>query len=192
MKQEGFFLRFFWGPRKETAEEAADRLLRYLIELTEFDPVYSRWYPIGKDPGDPRSKPVAPTKEALDQLCRHGVSREEVPPFKLIADLGFMVRLRTGGSWILTLRVCCGVFTPYVQNSLIMDLPLTGAIGKRVCRVDRLIALCRLVVTCWDPDVGQVWSGKLSEEIVSTEDDLEVGWLTYVADRQSRCYEFDK
>jgi hypothetical protein len=188
MVTEAHFVRFFWGPRREEAGQVAKRLRRYLKGLLELDPVFDQWYPMGKNP----DKPVPLDLGTLEALCRKGISREEVPPFKPIDDLGFSVSLLTGGSWMLHLGVHGGVVTPYVQNSVIMDLPRTGVVGKRICRAEPLIALCRLVVQCWDPEVGQIWSTALAEALEIPEDGIDVGWLTYVAKRRMRLPELDR
>jgi hypothetical protein len=141
VSKEGFFLRCFWGPRRETADEAADRLRRFLTGLSGFDSVYSQWYPLKRDPDDPRSKPLSLTTNALAPLFHEGIWRSELPPFNADEEMGFETDLWTGGSWRLTLKVHCGVCTPHLRNSLILDLPVTGAAGKRLCRVDPLIAL---------------------------------------------------
>jgi len=188
MVKEAHIVRFFWGPRREEAGQVAKRLRRSLKGLLELDPVFGQWYPVGKNP----DRPVPLDLETLEALCRKGISREEVPPFKPMEDLGFAVNLLTGGSWILRLRVHGGVATPYLPNSLIMDLPPTGVVGKRVYRVEPLIALCRLVVQCWDPEVGQIWSAKLSKALDVPEEGIDVGWLTYIAKRRMRLPVLDK
>jgi hypothetical protein len=188
MVMEVHTVRFFWGPRREEAGQVAKRLLRYLKGLLELDPVFDQWYPVGKNPD--RSVPL--DLGTLEALCRKGISRGEIPPFKLMEDLGFAVNLLTGGSWMLWLRVHGGVATPYVPNSLIMDLPPTGVVGRRVHRVPPLIALCRLVVQCWGPEVGQIWSAKLSEVLDVPEGGIDVGWLTYIARQRMRLPELDK
>lgn len=188
MVTEAHVVRFFWGPRGEEAGQVAKRLHRYLKGLLELDPVFDKWYPVGKIP----DKPVPLDLGTLEALCRKGISREEVPPFKPMDDLGFAVSLLTGGSWMLSLRVHGGVATPYVPNSLIMDLPPTGVIGKRVYRAELLIALCRLVVQCWDPDVGQIWSARLSEALDVPDGGIDVGWLTYLARRRMCLPELDR
>lgn len=73
-----------------------------------------------------------------------------------------------------------------------MDLPVGGSVGKRVCRSEPLIALCRVVARCWDPDVGQVWSHKLDEHVAIPPDGIDVGWLTYIGERGLALPEFDK
>jgi hypothetical protein len=181
-------VRFSWGPRREEAGQVAKRLLRFLEGLSEIDPVFDQWYPVGK-----RADQTVPLElGALEALCRKGINREEVPPFKPIDDLGFSVSLLTGGSRMLHLGVHAGVVTPYVQNSVIMDLPPTGVVGKRICRAEPLIALCHLVVQCWDPEVGQIWSTALGETLDVPEDGIDVGWLTYVAKRRMRRPELDR
>ncbi len=188
MVMEAHFVRFFWGPRREEPGQVAKRLQRFLEGLLEIDPVFDQWYPVGK-----RADETVPLElGALEALCRKGINREEVPPFKPIDDLGFSVSLLTGGSWTLHLGVHGGVVTPYVQNSVIMDLPPTGVVGKRICRAEPLIALCRLVVQCWDPEVGQIWSTALGETLNVPEDGIDVGWLTYVAKRRMRMPQLDR
>lgn len=103
MSDDVFFLRFFWGPRKEGRGEVADRLIDYLAGLRRFDPCFARWYPLAKDPDDPRSTAVPLDKDALSELLRHWIIREQFPPYKWIEELGHRVTLLTGGSWQLAL-----------------------------------------------------------------------------------------
>ncbi|WP_435016424.1 Imm52 family immunity protein [Tundrisphaera sp. TA3] len=193
MMQETFLLRFFWGPRREGVEEVAARLLLYLEQLTAFDTVYSHWYPrSGRGSDQSKSAPLLLETGAIEELCRREIQREEVAPFKPIAPLGFTVNLATGGLWDLTLRINCGGYSHYVLNSITMPLPATGSAGKRLCRAESLIGHCRLIIACWDPEVGQVWSGRLDDELGNPDQEIDVGWMTYVANRRLVLPEFDR
>jgi hypothetical protein len=67
-----------------------------------------------------------------------------------------------------------------------MDLPSGDATGRRVLRTKVLADLLQITVKCWDPDVGQVWSHELSDALEIPDDGIDVGWLTYVANRIRR------
>jgi hypothetical protein len=69
------------------------------------------------------------------------------------------------------------------MNSLLLDLPYSGSPGRRTLRVNFLVPLCRLVAECWDPDVGQVQSRAIDEAFRTATGGVDVGWLTYIADR---------
>jgi hypothetical protein len=193
MSDEGFILRFFWGPRTETSGQCADRLYEFLAGLATLDPVFStKWYAIGKDQNNPRHRPIILNQADLQACCERGTFWTEVAPLRRIEGLGFSVDIFTAGYWMLPLSVHCGCCSEYIDNSVVMHLPNSGVAGRRMHRAGFLTRLSQLLVKCWEPDVGQVWSTKLRDALALPADAVEVGWITYVANRVRQPPRFPK
>ncbi len=175
------------GPRRESRRTCADRLLKFLKRLRHIDPVFkSNWFGAGERPEDPRNKPVVLDSAALDSVLKKGIHKTDYVPGSLptpIRDLGFSVCLVSDGYHRVSLWIQCGGHTKLVDNSIIIQLPNSGVAGGRVFSIPTLTRIFDLIVHCWNPDVGQVWSSQMSDAIGESNDDLQVGWLTYVASR---------
>jgi hypothetical protein len=179
---EGFFLRFFWGPRQEDVNRCARRLLRLLNGLKSVDPVFKGW----KTDGMRKRKSDGPlefTEKHLRPLVARGVTRGEFYPYRPFEDLGYAVSLLTDSYSGISLRVRFGCYSVYVHNSLIMLIPNEGTTGRRLLRVGTLVEMCRLAAETMNPDVGQVTSMKLLNAQDESNGQFSVGWFTYVAHR---------
>src|SRR5271166_4086302 len=89
MPAEGFCLRFFWGPRRESARKCAERLASFLPRLAKIDPIFRDWAVSRRRSGRTAEEIGIRNVAQLEKLFKLGVNREEVYPYRPIRSLGY-------------------------------------------------------------------------------------------------------
>jgi hypothetical protein len=179
-----------WGARKESIDACADRLLRFLTELSSCDAVFSRWYKLGMS----RRKAMQAEidfrkKDYLLGMLEKGRNRTDIGK-KVIEELGFSVWMWNGAACdekSVGLNVHCGSYTtgPAVGNGVSIDLP--EDLGD-LRDAERMAKVLLAVARCWEPDTARVSTVQpiRAEDIVPgrpVEGPKYFDWMVYVSNR---------
>src|SRR5262245_46212454 len=105
-------LRARWGPRKETLEACAARVLEFLTKLTACDRSLAQtWLRCGRSLETTLANPVDITGDSLARILAGGVVRDDTDK-SVIKDLGYgagLCNLSNEGSTKVSFK--CGAYT---------------------------------------------------------------------------------
>lgn len=185
---ESYYLGAYWGVRKETVEECAQRMAGFLACLAECDPCFARWFKTGWSRKEALTHEIKPDIATLQALLLAGRSRTDVG-HKIIEQLGFLVGLWNGASdnaESAGLTIDCGSYAPRPGvNSCVIDLPYGGPVAERLLRVSVLRAVMECVVSAWDPDWAAVMSRSYQKLVPFPPANApRMGWLAYLSRRR--------
>ncbi|NPC75886.1 hypothetical protein HPP05_39720 [Corallococcus exiguus] len=177
-----YFAGAYWGPRKESPEECARRVARFLELLAECDPFLSHWYKPTRSRRDATKHPLMPPDvSVLAEMLRKGANRERGGP--AIESLGFGLSFDNGGTRrdSADLRIYCGGYSDAAPNSCFLSLPSQGANAERIFTAPVLTDIVRSLAVAWEPD----WVTAMSRTHRDWDDpagkaDLWLGWVTYL------------
>lgn len=180
---DSYFAGAYWGPRKESPEECAQRTATFLNHLASCDPSLAHWYKLARSRKDSRKAPLMPPDvSTLSELFRRGVNREKGGP--VFEDLGFRVWMSNGGAAYedADLRIKCGGYSGTSPNSCFLSLPTRGPHAERMFTASVLEDVVRGMATAWAPD----WVAAMSRTHRELDDqegpsDISLGWVTYFA-----------
>jgi hypothetical protein len=187
---ETYYAGAYWGPRKESPEECAQRAAAFLNLLAPCDPFLAHWYKPAKSLKDARKYPLMPPDvPTLTELFRRGVNREKGGP--VIEQLGFTFSFGNGGSKYdrADLRISCGKYSEAVSNRCVLSLPTPGygASADRVLTASVLTGAVRSMALAGDPDGAVATSDSHRRSMRETSRaGAFVGWVTYLSRRLGR------
>ena len=189
MKVESYYLAVYWGARKESAGECAQRARRVLVSLVECDPIFAHWFEQGASQNSALHNEIALTETSLEALFLKGANRGDFSN-RPIENLGFRVALWTGGedggSAKLTIKCGCYARAPLV-NSCVIGLPFSGAAAARLLQTERLATIMKSSVLAWDPDWGVVMTRAYQSTLPAPATLApQVGWMLYLSDRRGK------
>ena len=182
---ETYYAGAYWGPRKESAEECAQRAANFLTLLAPADSFLAQWYKPARRRKDARKHPLMPPDLlTLTELFRRGVNREKGGP--IFEDLGFTFWFDNGGPTrdCAALRIKCGDYSGG-SNYCVLTLPTYGPNADRVLTAAVLTHVVRSMALAWEPDWAMATS-RNHRDILSEEGDTGtfVGWVTYLSRRR--------
>ncbi len=179
---ETYYAGVYWGPRKETAEECARRLARFLQGLAACDTSFERWFQPGRAPRNQPGCPLPPGNlvelEGFLLRGRHYTDTDR----QVIEELGFR-----GTAWnerrnAAHLNLLCGCHASSPCNSWVVALPTEGQVAERLSRAPVLAQVLTTLMTAWEADWGVVTSDDLRECLSPRgQAGTFAGWLTYVS-----------
>ncbi len=188
---KAFFIRFNWGPRKESAGQSAVRLNQFLRELSSVDAAFRPWevFVAGRSSNSDdlrflalggKLAPLNP-KELTKHLLR---GRNWTDPCKgearrVIDALGFSIHLVASRGDV---EILCGGTSPHVKNNCMVGLPSVGKVADRILRLPKLIRIAKVVIRNWNPDIGIITSTNCCLALGDRELEHQAGWITYVSD----------
>jgi len=159
-----FMLGAYWGPRKESIDQCAARMVSFFDALAHSDPALATWYERGKS----RQAAIASVANVHDQsyvlgLLERGRNRKDIGR-SVIEDLGFHVGLWNGGisGRDAGLSITCGLCwtgsgNAGLLNSVVLDLPQDlGELGQS----EKMSSLLSSVADVWNPE----WAGIMSKD----------------------------
>jgi hypothetical protein len=182
---EPFYLGAYWGPRREPADECAQRLSATLVRLRERDGLLGEWFTKSarRDDGAVRVEPA--DVETLTRLLVAGVNRRDSDR-TAIEELGFSAGLWNGDRDVpIGLTASCGVWSASrgIMNSFVLDLPPPSVErATHLYELDTAVALMRAVVEPWWPDWATLTSYGLADALDSSPREPAIGWITYLSD----------
>ncbi len=156
MSMSPYFLGVYWPARRESTEQCADRLHRFLSELSASDATFVSWYGNARLKRKSFQKRVeVETRGYLIDLLNDGRLRNDDKT--VIEDLGFQISLsnRRDREKQATMNIHCGSYSEGSGNGVVLNLPEDlGDLRKP----ERTAAVLATVVRAWEPDSGGVMS----------------------------------
>lgn len=140
------FVGTYWSQRRESREEAAERIERFLDSLRANGSLFEQWFLKG------RSRALSNTVLPLDvnavaaalETNRRDVGGED------ISELGFNLAVWNGD--VASLDVTVGAFSPRVSNSAVLSI----AAGESSLSSSDWKGILDLAVESFDPEHGMV------------------------------------
>ena len=169
-----------WGDRLEDAQSCVASLQRFLVAIEPACPPGTAWHTLGrKDALTPL--PQDPDEVRLHVLKPGNGGKPGVPPQATFPAVGFHVLLVTAsGQDACDLQLNGGMQGPHAHNELSLRFPRQGAAAQAWLSVERMHALFRLAIACWQPDFAYVYHTDIRDEEVGYP--LPIYWLAYRRD----------
>lgn len=169
-----------WGDRLEDAQSCARSLLHFLTAIAPACPPGTLWHTIGRqdaltplaqDPDGIRLSALKPGNGG-----KPGVSAEAVFP-----AVGFHTLLVTAsGQDACDLQFNGGMQGPHAHNELSLRFPRQGEAAQAWLSPERLHALFRHAISCWQPDFAYLYHTDIRDQDVGYP--LPIYWLAYRRD----------
>lgn len=142
----------YWGPRKESAEECAERAALYLNEIGKIHQMFSTWRLKSQSRKEAVAQPLVVSREGLTALFAKGVNRRDLDKSP-VSDLGFSFGAWAGDTdgCAAGLRITCGSFNERVDNICLLDVTE----GHDV-QADDVARIIDAAIRAWDPDAVEV------------------------------------
>jgi Immunity protein 52 len=175
----------YWGVRKESAHQCAQRMSALLDCLAHRDPRLQRWLETGRSRKEALSREIEPKVEVLQDLLLRGRNRSDIGQ-QVMEELGFRASLWTtssSGTEDASLMIKCGCYAsrPGV-NSCVLNLPRQWSNSADLQSDQLLRMVMECMVSAWAPDWGLVSSSLLdSARKYPKLNAPRVGWLTYLS-----------
>jgi hypothetical protein len=152
-----------------------------MATLSNVDPAFSQWFGKGKSRKQALSRPIEPTRAALEQLIR----KEWDDQFE---ELGSSVWAWNGvcdDYDDTSLSITCGCYSEGISNSCVFNLPTRGPNAERVLSAPVLTGLLRSTAMAWEPDWGVAMSIP-HRELIDKDGRMPVwvGWVTYLSSQR--------
>lgn len=175
-----FMLGAYWPARRQSLDECVDCTARFFSELVRIDPAFSHWYERSRSRKSALSKEV----EVLDRNRLHdllfiGQNKKDIGG-EIIHSLGFKIGLWNGADREdeeASLSIQCGCYDERLNNSVIIDLPLSF---DSLNEPNTACALLALVAKVWHPAWAGVMSKRAMRERSFNARHPFVDWLLYV------------
>lgn len=185
--QEDYYVGAYWGPRKETALECAQRAELFFHMLARCDPSFGQWYRAGR--GFPRELPghlVHQDMKEWEKLMLMGRYRTDIDK-EVIEDMGFHQMVWNAKKEATDLSISCGGYSPSGgHNSCLLKPTREHSIRERLLCNPVLTEVITSMATAWDPDFAMASSSEMVDLIEKGRFEVRVGWLTYLSRRLGR------
>lgn len=170
----------YWGPRRESASECAERLAGCMTAIGRVDPALQAWFKRGASRAA-ANDPIDVGAAALTELLLAGVNRTDFGG-EVIEELGFGV-----GAWNRTrpevgMSAKLGLYSPNpgLMNSLVLVVPALDDGAGALYRPESAARVIESIVAAFDPDYA-TWTTNGWHAAQSPEPrEPVVGWLTYL------------
>lgn len=180
---EPHFIFFQWGPRFDTQQECEKTLLKFLKGLKRIDPVFGNWKRSKRE----KDYRVALNPAAMHDLLEHCAFRGDYGGPR-VPEFGFMCDLWTTGkeSEYCEVKLDIGGYSNNFQNRCWLEPPHAGKSAERMRKHAKVLEICRWIIRCWQPDVGEVSSSKVLGVISDCNAYApRPGWIMYSSDASS-------
>jgi hypothetical protein len=162
------FVGAYWQQRKESREEVAGRVTRFLSDLGARNALFSKWFSKG------RSKAAAGTPIVMDASGLAGnlkVNRRDVGG-DVMPELGFTLGIWNGDG--VSMQATAGAYNPYVRNSVVLSF---DTVEDRLTKADWKVVL-EAVIGAFDPEHAVVTSADYMTRH-QPSNPWDAGWFTY-------------
>jgi len=182
---EKYFLGAYWGARRETVEQCAVRLQRFLWQLGQFEPSLEAWFERGRSRREALTSKIDPDSlGALERLVRKGQNKRDMTG-EVIGELGYQIGIWNGQTddRAAGLSIKCGLYWqsahPHVRLSNAVALDLPDELGA-LADAQNMAGLLALVANVWQPS----WGGVMSQSAMTARKFNAgapfVDWMVYV------------
>ncbi|WP_043321950.1 immunity 52 family protein [Corallococcus coralloides] len=181
---ETYYAGAYWGPRRESPEECAQRAAAFFNLLAACDPLLANWNKIPKPRGKGRKTPLMPPDlPTLTEAFRRGVNREPGGP--AFEQLGLTVSAYNDGppKEIVFVNMTCGSYAQTNSaNVCVLSIPSKGESAERMLTASMLTDVARSMALAWEPDWAVAMSHSHRDlQAAEGQDDPWLGWVTYLS-----------
>jgi hypothetical protein len=185
---ETYYAGAYWGARKESPEECAQRAQLFLQCISRCEDSLSRWYQPARSRRKSLERPLTLELGPLAEMFHRGVNRTDGDK-SIIQELGFHFSTSNCGPAgdSSHFRVVCGGYSKINHNFCVLGLPDSGPNAQRVLTTPVLMDVMRCMARAWEPD----WAVAMSRKHRDIEDERYdeprtpyVGWITYLSRRR--------
>jgi hypothetical protein len=174
------FVGAYWKQRKESREEVAARLVRFLSAAAGQGSLFSKWYLKGRTPSGART-PLSMDSTSIAKHLR--VNRRDVGGQEM-TELGYRLAVWNGNG--VSLEATLGVTSPYVRNSVVLSFEKgQDRLSKKDCRT-----LIEAAVQAFDPEHAVITTAESLERSHATNP-WEAGSFTYERGSEIREHQPD-
>ncbi len=184
----GYTIQSYWGPRPETPEDLAQRLLRTFDALAPIHPLFQNWF-VRRDK---KRVPLASLNEReVAQMIADGVSREDDgDPFP---QMGYLFGAFTEAGWVprlVEVSVQAGnrISLPGYINSAAIQLRPLNAENSSAVRVEILKPAALALAAAWDVTWCSAYPTSIIDlwpKLVQGEPSFRLAWMV-ISRRGSR------
>lgn len=174
------FVGTYWSERRESRDESAARLVRFLVAIAGQSSSLSTWFTKARTKATART-PLACNVSSISSHLK--VNRRDLGG-DVMSELGFSLGIWNGG--IASLSVTIGAYSPHIRNSVVLSFserPSEFGVGTWC---DLLSAMVREFA----PDHGVVTSSEHLQRHGATNP-WDAGWFTYQAGGSLERHSFD-
>jgi hypothetical protein len=184
---ETYYVGAYWGARKESPEECAQRAQSFLQCLSQCDASLACWYQPSRTRKKTLDRPLTLELNQLADIFRRGVNRADSDK-SVIKELGFYFQASNCGPAgdDFFLRVVCGDYSRISHNFCVLELPNSGPNAQRVLAMPVLMSILRCMAQAWEPD----WAMAVSDEHQKLQHTHRAAgipftaWVTYLSRRR--------
>lgn len=150
---ESYFAGAYWGPRRESPNDCAERAHSFLDALAEISGLFSGWRPVALSrAAATRARPLdIGSIDQLSKLFELGSNRKDIGG-EVIDELGFRLAVWNGGKDMsaVSLSMKCGMYSTVagLSNAVVLKLPQQFD----VCSKEKIRDLLRAFAQAWEPD----------------------------------------
>lgn len=184
---ETYYVGAYWGPRRESVDQCAQRAHTLLHHLEPLDESFARWFPPTRSHRH-APQPISRDVGALQALFSQG--RTQNDEGAVIEDLGFHISL-DNGMWpgsrqreFAWLRFKAGSYADHVPNTCLLSPPSAGEPRERLVQASLFANILRAMVLAWEPE-RCIATSHAHRELVSERGTVGtfVGWIMYFPDK---------
>jgi hypothetical protein len=179
----------YWGPRRETPEACAPRLLQTFDALAKIHPMLSRWFCADPESGKPRLVSSLDLQDAV-RLVERGKNLSEIGR-KPMLEFGYHVVAMTELSWgprrlVINGKLGGYVTGPILANNLILSTPKLDLENEAIVNFRVFRAVVIELASIWNATSCHATSSDLLQRIPGVDwkqhrPRFNGGWITYLA-----------
>ncbi|TDA66429.1 MAG: hypothetical protein D9V45_05745 [Chloroflexi bacterium] len=182
---EPYYVGVYWGIREETVETCAARASAMFNHLAECDPIFQRWFMLGRSRKEALKHEVKTDVKTMQALLLKGRNRTDFGR-QVIHELGFSFYAWNGGEDdqdAVGINFTCGCYAHQIANHCLIRLPSGEDSRARVMRIPVLIDILKGMVTSWEADWGVVNSSNFTDIAPRKSPKAPIiSWITYLSE----------
>lgn len=172
--KEHIFIGAYWTIRKETRQECAERIVKFLNSISN-QPYLSNWY------FKARSRKAAnkPVKITIENIAKHLKTSNRDDNGAEIVELGFSLGVWNGNDENpVSFNVECGAFSKFIGNAAVITLPLQEP-PLDEDSIKTFKNLLEKFIDAWEPESAVVTSNEFLNRAGGGLPADIGGWLIY-------------
>lgn len=160
---ESGLLGLYWSARPDHLEDCGRRAYETLRALQSLG--YEHYYFPGRSRRDALKRQLEVTEKNVLTTLSRGVNRRDLPPREPIPELGWRMRLWSGGSddESYSISITCGGYSKAVGNSVVLQLPSRGRFSISASP-ERAVRAYEALLSIWEPAQAVLCEGSIEWE----------------------------
>lgn len=181
---ESYYIGVYWGNREEDVRTCAVRASAMFHHLAGCDPIFQRWFTLGRSQKEALKHEVQTDPVTLQGLLVKGRNRTDFG-HQVIPELGYSFYAWNGCKDdvdAVNINFTCGCYAQRIVNHCLIRLPSGENSKARIIQIPVLVDVLKGMVTNWEADWGVVTSSQHTQK-ASRKDHTApfVGWVTYLS-----------